>query len=94
MSKQTNSDQAALKDGAKMDCLAAKKQKSVMKAKLTRCANDLVTIIDQKQDIELLKAARIKHNEAKDAVVAALMQLTEIYENLEDADKAEKVWTR
>ena len=90
MSKQTNSDPAAPKDGAKMDCLAAKKQKSVMKAKLTRCANELVTIIDQKQDIELLKAARIKHNEAKDAVVAALMQLTEIYENLEDADKAEK----
>ena len=90
MSKQTNSDPAAPKDGAKMDCLAAKKQKSVMKAKLTRCANELVTIIDQKQDIELLKAARIKHNEAKDAVVAALMQLTQIYENLEDADKAEK----
>ena len=74
------------------DVLKIKKQKIVGKAKLTRCANSSTSLLDE-ENVTLhkeIKSAREKHAEAKDAVVAALLQLAEIYESLKDLDKADK----
>ena len=74
------------------DVLKMKKQKTVLKAKLTRCANSLTSLLDEKNvtPYKEIKSAREKYAEAKDAVVAVLLQLVEIYESLKDIDKADK----
>ena len=74
------------------DVLKIKKQKIVLKAKLTRCANSLTSLLDDENvtPYKEIKSAREKHAEAKDAVVAALLQLVEIYESLKALDKADK----
>ena len=75
-----------------LDVLKIKKQKTVLKAKLTRCAHSLTSLLDE-EDVtpyKEIKSAIEKHAEAKDAVVAVLLQLIEIYESLKDLDKADK----
>jgi len=74
------STESAPTEGEKSDALVARKQKLVLKAKLIGCAYKLVTLIDQNDGLDNIKAARDKHNEAKDAVIDALLRLIDIYE--------------
>ena len=81
----------SVSDSQQLEVLAVKKQKAVLKAKLTRCANFLISLLDQEEvpSYRDIKAFREKHNEAKDAVVGALIGLAELYESVKELDKAE-----